>query len=95
MPPPLFSFLNIFKTKKSMTLPFYDIQLLLILNVSAKFLAKSLIVSRVFVILSERYQKFKNKFLFKNNFFFFFFLKQLFLQNKFCAAVLSRIISKV
>ena len=73
MPPPLFSFLNIFKTKKSMTLPFYDIQLLLILNVSAKFLAKSLIVSRVFVILSERYQKFKNKFLFKNNFFFFFF----------------------
>ena len=83
MPPPSFSFLNIFKMKKGMTLPFYDFYLLFILKVSAKFLAKLLIGSRVIVILSEGYRKIQKQ---KKNFsiFFsiiFFFLKQLFLQN--------------
>ena len=61
MPPPSFSFLNIFKKKKGMTLPFYDSQLLLILNVSAKFLAKNLIGSQVIVILSEGHRKIQKK----------------------------------
>ena len=60
-PPPSFSFLNIFKKKKVMTLPFYDSQLLLILNVSAKFLAKNLIGSQVIVILSEGHRKIQKK----------------------------------
>ena len=76
-PSPLFFFLNMFKTKKCMTLPFYDFQLLVILNVSVKFLAKILIGSRVIVILSEGYRKIQKKVFFQ----FFFFLKQLFVQN--------------
>ena len=61
---PLVFFLNIFKTKKGMTLPFYDFLLLLILNVSAKFLAKILIGSRVIVILSEAYRKIQKNIFF-------------------------------
>ena len=72
MPPPSFSFLNIFKMKKGMTLPFYDFYLLFILKVSAKFLAKLLIGSRVIVILSEGYRKIQKKkifFFFETTFF--------------------------
>ena len=76
MPPPSFSFLNIFKMKKGMTLPFYDFYLLFILKLSAKFLAKLLIGSRVIVILSKGYRKIqKQKKIFSIFFsiFFFFF----------------------
>ena len=76
-PPPSFSFLNIFKIKRGMTLPFYDFYLILILNVSAKLLTKILIGSRVIVILSEGYRKIQKKVFFS----IFFFSKQLFVQN--------------
>ena len=70
---PSFSFLNIFKTNKGMTFSFYGFQLLLSLNVSAKFLAKVLIGSRVLVILSEWYRKILKK--------KYFVLKQFCMEN--------------
>ena len=91
MPPALFSFLNIFKTKKGVTLPFQKFQLLLTLNVSAKFLAKILIGSRVIVVLSEGYRKIQKKkeiqkfyfFLFETTFFAKYFKNTLYRSDKY------------
>ena len=55
--------------------------LLLILNLSPKFLTKILIGSRVIVILSEGYREIQKKMFFQIFYLFIYFLKQLFLQN--------------